>query len=301
MKSYRKVVFMFVIVLSFAFGGQTFAATDVYTQSIIAGKAFFSSYTRQYTYNLTDGDLKTEAATIEPNTFVMTLDMDKKINVKGYRIYANVDTGIEFYNDSALVARQNGLKNGVLVTAKDFKDVNKIVVTHTGSVAVRLYEVEVFGTFPYTENPEPEKFVINNLKANIESSSSVVLEWNAIISDFLKGYNVYKNDVLIREVSGISTVISGLNIGDVNRFKVKPLDIFGKEYVGKTIEYTIPLPTPTPKPTPTPIPTPTPTASPTPIPKPPDKPTLSVTSTEKRIIMDWTNVGADKYLLYRDG
>lgn len=107
------------------------------------------------------------------------------------------------------------------------------------------------GGQPITENPEPEKFVMNTLSKSVVSPTSITLYWQPIQSNYLQKYNVYQDGISLGSVTTNSIGVSQLVAGQTYTFKVAPVDKFDKEYTGASTSYSVPVPDTTPPAVPT--------------------------------------------------
>lgn len=180
------------------------------------------------------------------NAYVSDKRAFNEVYVKVYQANTNtyINLGRLGYSSDSLKDYDSSLH----VLPTPIPNVTKVMLsvskTYDG-VTYKVYEMNVFTT-KLTENPEPEKFKISNLKVTLNSTESLNLSWDAIKSDYLKTYQIYQNNKLLGSVKNTSYFVNGLSPGEEYTFKVVPLDTFDKDYAPGVISYTIPIPDTTP-------------------------------------------------------
>lgn len=145
----------------------------------------------------------------------------------------------------------------------------------------RVFEFSNGEVLP-TSNPEPNKFVINNLKFLPDNGGTGTLTWDGINSQYFKEYRIYQESTFLQAVTETTFPISGMKPGDGRVWKVTVVDTFGREFAGNTVSYTMPLPDTT----------------------PPPVPVLSGSAGNLSAVLNWTQVNAvdfAEYRLYQDG
>lgn len=214
-----------------------------------------------------DGDTSTFAKFVSPKSGpapYVTWTMPEPVTIdafvlNGYvsdkspynQIYITVYQGNTSNDIANLGYSRDSLKdydNSIHVLSTPIPGVTKIMLKVGQSGTGTIYQVSEFKvlTTKLTENPEPEKFKISNLKVTLNSTESLNLSWDAIKSDYLKTYQIYQNNKLLGSVKNTSYFVNGLSPGEEYTFKIVPVDTFDKDYAPGVISYTIPIPDTTP-------------------------------------------------------
>lgn len=252
MKKILILVFMLMMVLPLS---SAFADTPPEGRvNVLSGKVFTYGPTETKTSVFTDGDLSTSLAiSFAGTTFNMS---------KAYNYSFSAPTNISGYA-TKLTANNYGYFARILLTKsdgttvdvpnsndvyKEFSVPNVVTVsvynTANSGSAPTVSEVKLY--IDTTVNTDEDKFFVNDLIYTVNSGTSIVLSWSPIQSSFLKQYNLYQDGILLGNTRTNSIAVSQLVPGQTYTFKIAPVDTLGKEFIGQTVTYKVPVPDTTP-------------------------------------------------------
>ncbi|MGG4142229.1 hypothetical protein ABEW34_03775 [Paenibacillus algorifonticola] len=249
------------------------APTNAAAPNLLAGETL-TLLTGNSTTAMTDGD-ETTSYTMSGTQLLYDFGVQGK--AKSYKItYSSADGRIFKYSGV-----RSGLINSDSLPASSVKKTvtgtfpsnarSVFIGGYTASTVMTIYEIEIYG-----ENDTTPPSVPSGL-TGVAGDTIVNLNWVANSESDFKHYNLYRDGVLLKSVTGSTYVDTGLINKTTYKYQISAVDTSGNE---SGLSEALNL---------------------TPVAKAPESPSgLTVTVVEKSIVISWTAVkDADTYTVYR--
>ena len=235
------LIALVTIFLSLPFSTSVMAAD----RDVLRGKLFISELNKVSNISyITDGDLDTVATWSLADTLTYIFDEPIDIDYGSIVSKSSIGVSFRFYDVNGVNIYQGNFYNGTR-ELPPLKGISKLYLWGDKGAVVSDYRLYV-----YDQNPDSDKFIINNLKHVLNSQGNLSVSWDAIQSTYFKNYNIYKDGILMGTATQPLVTLSDLVPGQTYEISVSAVDVIGEEFVESSFSYTAALPDTTPPPKP---------------------------------------------------